>query len=44
MKKYHILLLLAFTIMSIVSCKKEVNDGDWPPMNCNKKLLHKRYI
>lgn len=32
MKKYHILLLLAFAIMSIVSCKKEVNDGDWPPM------------
>lgn len=32
MKKYHALLLLAFAVISIVSCKEENNDGDWPPM------------
>ena len=32
MKKHHTLLLLAFAVISIVSCKKENNDGDWPPM------------
>lgn len=32
MKKHHTLLLLAFAVISIVSCKEENNDGDWPPM------------
>ena len=32
MQNHHTLLLLAFAVISIVSCKKENNDGDWPPM------------